>query len=146
MATAYAIARDFADSPSEFWSGSAGAVYPMIRRLTERGLLESITGADGKRAKTQYRLTAEGRAAMEAWLLDAERAAGFGFDPLRTRMMFLSLVPGHRRDAFLERVEEHIKSKQAKNGFPGKDDPERNHVTRLRARISWIATLRRKPD
>jgi DNA-binding PadR family transcriptional regulator len=32
-ATAYAIAKSLSDPPSEFWSGSAGAVYPLIRRL-----------------------------------------------------------------------------------------------------------------
>jgi DNA-binding PadR family transcriptional regulator len=36
-ATSYAVAQTFSQSPSEYWSGSAGAVYPLVKRLTATG-------------------------------------------------------------------------------------------------------------
>ena len=68
-ATSYAVANAFSGSPSEFWSGSAGAVYPMIRRLTEKGYLQVHAAATGKRRKSDYSITDSGRAALEQWLL-----------------------------------------------------------------------------
>ncbi len=37
--TAYAVAKEFTTSPSSHWSGSAGAIYPIVERLSERGYL-----------------------------------------------------------------------------------------------------------
>jgi DNA-binding PadR family transcriptional regulator len=82
-ATSYAVANAFAASPSEFWSGSAGSFYPLIKRLAAQGLLEARAGATGKRRHVEYHITAAGRSALDGWLLDARRAAGMGFDPLR---------------------------------------------------------------
>jgi DNA-binding PadR family transcriptional regulator len=108
-ATAYAVARDFADSPSEYWSGSAGAVYPMIKRLVADGLLAVDPAfAPSGRGGVHYGITDPGRTAMEAWLLDVERAAGMGFDPLRTRLLNLDLVdPAVGRD-FLKQVQARV--------------------------------------
>ena len=91
-ATSYVIASSFAGSPSEYWSGSAGAVYPLVRRLTERGYLEAHAASTGKRQRSDYSITPAGRTALTRWLLDADRAAGMGFDPLRTRLLYLDLV------------------------------------------------------
>lgn len=99
--TSYRIARAFADSPSEFWSGSVGAVYPMLKRLQARGLISAKAGVDGARVRTSYALTRPGRAAFEGWLLNVERATGLGFDPLRTRAMELDLVSAAAARKFL---------------------------------------------
>ncbi len=104
VATSYAISRAFADSPSEFWSGSAGAVYPMLRRLTERGLLAADMGARGRRAHIGYSLNAAGHAALKAWLLDPKRGSGLGFDPLRTRAVHLHLASADEVDTFLAQI------------------------------------------
>lgn len=79
--TGYALTRMTAESPSEYWSGSAGAVYPLVKRMAERGLVLAEFGNQGKRPRTSYSLTKSGRSALKRWLLDSQRAAGLGFDP-----------------------------------------------------------------
>lgn len=99
--TPYAIKETFRTSPSRFWSGSAGAVYPLVRRLVARGLLVSRPDLRDRRARRVVSATPAGRAALQSWLVDAERAADFGFDPLRTRLFYSELVPPQRLQKFL---------------------------------------------
>ncbi|MEZ5994428.1 MAG: PadR family transcriptional regulator [Hyphomonadaceae bacterium] len=104
-ATSYALAREFAASASEFWSGSAGAIYPLMRRLASRKLLRaSAANTRGRRRATTYAITATGRAALRCWLMDAERASGLGFDPLRTRLIFDHLITPAERKQLLRQV------------------------------------------
>ena len=99
--TPYMIKETFRTSPSRFWSGSAGAVYPLVRRLVARGLLVSRPDLRDGRARRVVSATPAGRAALQAWLVDAERAVDFGFDPLRTRLFYSELVPPQRLQKFL---------------------------------------------
>jgi DNA-binding PadR family transcriptional regulator len=104
--TAYKIRRVFMDSPSPYWSGSAGAIYPLVARLEAAGLLKSEPHATGSRRASHYRVTPKGRAALVAWLGDPENdlVAGVPPDPLRTRLPFLEVLPAAERRAYLERV------------------------------------------
>jgi DNA-binding PadR family transcriptional regulator len=140
-ATSYAVAQTFAQSPSEFWSGSAGAVYPLVKRLAERGLLESTAAAAGKRARLDYTITALGRAALEDWLLDARRAAGMGFDPLRTRLVHLHLVAPERRKAFLKEVRANFTEFAEQPAFVGEPVTMKIHKSWLKARAAWLSAL-----
>jgi DNA-binding PadR family transcriptional regulator len=141
-ATAYAIARDFADSPSEFWSGSAGAVYPMVKRLVSGGLLVVDPAfAPSKRGGIHYQVSPAGKAAMTGWLLDVDRASDMGFDPLRTRMLNLDLVDKADADAFLLQVLKRTKVK-AKN-VPIGVQPRMGVISSLwwKSRVGWIKQL-----
>jgi DNA-binding PadR family transcriptional regulator len=140
-ATSYAVAQSFAQSPSEFWSGSAGAVYPMIKRLAARGLLEARTASTGQRARLDYHLTPDGREALEHWLLDAKRAAGIGFDPLRTRLTHLNLVTPAQRKAFLAEVRAISHEFAQRPVFPGRPIPQKIHASWLKARAVWLKML-----
>ena len=55
--TPYRVRREFTDSPSPYWSGSAGAIYPLMARLESAGLLRSAPHATGERGSRRYRLT-----------------------------------------------------------------------------------------
>ena len=79
--TAYAVKEEFRSSPSSFWSGSAGAVYPLLKRLECRDWVSSRDLSETKRPKREFRITAEGRRVMAAWLTDADRASLFLVDP-----------------------------------------------------------------
>jgi DNA-binding PadR family transcriptional regulator len=139
--TTYAVTRSFKTSPSEFWSGSAGAVYPLIKRLEARGLIVSTAAADGKRRRLDYHVSRQGRQALETWLLDAQQAAGMGFDPLRTRLMYLHLVSPERRGVFLENVKAFTKELTGRPAFAGAPLHQRVHATWLRARTKWLTML-----
>jgi DNA-binding PadR family transcriptional regulator len=140
-ATSYAVAQAFERSPSEFWSGSAGAVYPLIKRLAARGLLEASAASAGRRERLDYRITEAGREALEAWLLDAKRASGMGFDPLRTRLIHLHLVPPERRQAFLEEVRALSREFAARPAFVGNPVAMKIHQSWTAARAKWLAML-----
>jgi DNA-binding PadR family transcriptional regulator len=141
IATSYAIAQVFARSPSEYWSGSAGAVYPLIKRLAARGLLEPSAAAAGKRQRLDYHITTEGRVALEEWLLDARRAAGMGFDPLRTRLGHLHLVAPEQRKAFLKKVRAISEEFAKQPAFAGQPTMIKIHDSWLKARAAWLVML-----
>lgn len=142
-ATSYSVARAFAQSPAEYWSGSAGAVYPLMERLLKHGWLEASEGALGKRKHTQYQITAAGQAELEKWLGDVARAAGMGMDPLRTRLAHLGNLPQEKRSEFLRSVRAALVAQSELSVWP--DDPHLRalHASWLANRIAWIDQLER---
>ena len=79
--TAYEIKEVFRKSPSAFWSGSAGAVYPLVKRLEKRDILSSTDVSETRRPRREFTLTERGEQLMLAWLSDVERAVDPGYDP-----------------------------------------------------------------
>lgn len=140
-ATSFAIANTFAQSPSEYWSGSAGAMYPLVQRLAKKGYLSGEAGATGKRQKLDYSITEAGRAVLEDWLLDAELASGMGFDPLRTRLYYLGLVAPEKRHSFLERVRALGNGEHPAPSFAGNTQGLQIHQSWWRARQFWHSLL-----
>lgn len=82
--TAFKVRQAFKSSPSSYWQGSAGSVYPAIKRLVERGLLEANASGDA-RGTQSLRLTADGQSALTDWALDAQASVAIGTDPFRLR-------------------------------------------------------------
>lgn len=139
--TAYQVKEWFARSPSSYWSGSAGAVYPLMQRLEERGILASEDVSQTKRPKRQYTLTAAGKAALKAWILDAGQASDAGYDPLRTRLAFLVLVNRSEARALLDHAETQTREMRSPS-----DD---GHVMAIHEswrsmRLAWIAELKQR--
>jgi len=101
--TAYAVRRTVQRSLSAQWSGSAGAVYPAVARLVERGLIRSRDQATGQRRSQALEVTARGSRALTEWLRPPIDAASLGVppDPLRVRLRFLELLAPADQDAFL---------------------------------------------
>jgi DNA-binding PadR family transcriptional regulator len=98
--TAFQVRRAFAASPSLEWKGSAGAVYPAVKRLELRGYILA-SAAQGGRGTRQLSLSEEGRKAMMAWACDPARAASVGIDPFRLRSgIWAELTLVQRRKLF----------------------------------------------
>jgi PadR family transcriptional regulator AphA len=55
-----------------FWAASYGQIYPELRRLRERGLIEGEESANGGRRRVVFSLTPAGRDALRDWLLEPE--------------------------------------------------------------------------
>jgi DNA-binding PadR family transcriptional regulator len=51
-----------------FWAASYGQIYPELRRLSERGLIEPAAEDEGGRRRTTWRITDAGRDELAAWL------------------------------------------------------------------------------
>lgn len=151
----YDIRRALLDSPSSQWSGSAGAIYPLMARLARRGLLASKADSASPRSKRTYRVTPAGLAALRAWIGPplAKDAVTVSYDPLRSRARFLAaLTPAQRRawtasaEAALAEVAEKVHHWHMTYGF--KDDLlaliTRHGELDLAMRRAWLAEVRRE--
>lgn len=63
---------------SYFWGVSDGQLYPQLKLLAERGLIEAADQPEGPRAPQTWRLTDSGREAFRAWMREPSA-------PLQTR-------------------------------------------------------------
>lgn len=98
--TAFQVRRAFAQSLSLEWKGSAGAVYPAVKRLRERGFISASAVRDGRGGR-RLRLTENGKAAMLAWSCDVKAATSVGLDPFRLRAgVWTSLDVAERKRLF----------------------------------------------
>lgn len=97
----YDVRRHLQASPSSQWSASAGAIYPLVRRLHALKLLKVKDERTGERARRMYTLTPVGLAVLRQWIgppLTGD-AISVAHDPLRSRARFLkALSPAQRRD------------------------------------------------
>lgn len=144
--TAFQVRRAFQISPSVEWSGSAGAVYPAVARLTQRGLIQSTDAADG-RATRHLSLTSEGEVALHAWASNCERAASVGMDPFRLRSGIWMSLPPKLRDPVLRDVAVQIESNlRFLETYVDSLDPVETARVRIsmqlqRSRLEWIADV-----
>ena len=86
----YELRRLFADTPLQYFSDSPGAIYPALRRLVARRWVAASAPAGGRRRRT-FRLSAQGRQALLAWLTQPVTAHAVVHDPdsLTLRFAFM---------------------------------------------------------
>jgi len=111
-ASAYRVRQVFLQSRSAAWSGSAGAVYPAIRRLEAAGWLTARRERDG-RGTQNYTVTPSGLAAHDRWLCDVGRATDPGMDPFRTRAALWRMLPPRKRQALLAALKTQLSEQRA---------------------------------
>jgi len=148
--TAYAIRKEFVQSSSSYWSGSAGAIYPLMERLEKRRLIESQAGSQGKRNHLLYSITSEGERELSRWLSDlpSNKSCVITFNPLRSRMFFLDALSREDRIAFLRNAQAKLKQE-----VPRALDKQGDYLERgdffgnlamesvlhtLRSQLSWL--------
>jgi DNA-binding PadR family transcriptional regulator len=150
--TAYAIRKEFLDSPSPHWSGSAGSIYPLLERLEKWKLIRATAHADGRRNSKRYDLTPAGRRRLCAWMGPplSNETVGVPADPLRTRMGFLGALPKAQQEVFLAEAEQglheqiRLVEEDCARHLP-KDRVNyligRGALAALKARLEWIQVL-----
>jgi len=106
----YAIRRHVQDSPSTQWSASAGAIYPLMRRLEKQGLLQSRAKRTGERKLREYRIAPRGKAVLKNWIGPkfSEDVITPSHDPLRSRARFLGLLKAKERQAWIRAAHEAL--------------------------------------
>ena len=145
--TPYAVRRQFQISISAEWSGSAGAVYPAIRRMEKAQLVSAKAQKDGRGTKF-YALTAKGRRAHNAWLCDVKRAAGPGLDPFRIRATMWFFLPAKKRAALMRALARQTARlhKQMSVRLASSDEieavPRDLHLRLLKMRLEWLKARR----
>ena len=105
--TAHVMRERFRKSRSSHWSGSAGAIYPLMKKLFGRELLAAEETKRGSRTRRTYTITAAGKRELKRWLGPPlpTWVASITFDPLRTRMPFLDALSPAKRLTFLREAE-----------------------------------------
>lgn len=148
--TAYAVRRAFLDSPSSHWSGSAGAVYPVLERLERVGVVRSESAPRGGRDASHYSLTSRGRARFLAWIEPPFAADVISVppDPLRTRAHFFSAIPPARRARFFTIAIAGLRRHLVELDPTAIDDEDDRRALAgakavVRARIAWLEAMRR---
>jgi DNA-binding PadR family transcriptional regulator len=149
----YVVLSRFQRSPTSGWSSSTGAIYPAIRRLKAKGLLDHRSGSTGKRKSELLSLSVHGSLALRGWISNlAEEMGSAGIDPIRARVNYLMALDGEARSAFLDRAEEVTRSR-LELARASKGDPEAKQswtllatasavVHQLEARLRWLRELR----
>ena len=153
--TAYWIRKQFQSSPSSHFSGSAGAVYPAIRRLGKQGLVRGTRQQRGSRELRPYRLTNRGEQALKDWLLPPLPLEDitYSFDPIRTRVYCLDALDPEERLRFVDNALEQTRRYLAvvkadcearrRAGDLLQHLGARGVFHEVRARIRWLGELRR---
>jgi DNA-binding PadR family transcriptional regulator len=148
--TAFRVRRSFSVSPSIEWRGSAGAVYPAIKRMERGGMIEAEASGDG-RATRLLSITAGGIEAMNEWACDPVRACSVGIDPFRMRAgIWMSLDPARRVATTASIRQELVESVERLASWSRHGDViERTSVDlslRLqRSRLAWLDDMAAAP-
>ncbi|MGD0144957.1 MAG: helix-turn-helix transcriptional regulator [Rhizomicrobium sp.] len=150
--SSYAIRREFAESPSSYWSSSSGSIYPVIKRLLAAKLIAKSRSSD-KRGKRDIATTPAGARAVREWVASLPDWTGkAALDPIRTRMNFFGVLKTSREQlAFLRRAGENTELQLAviRRMLRHAKPPEAEYFTalgtlsELEARIRWLAAVRK---
>jgi DNA-binding PadR family transcriptional regulator len=143
--TAYEVSRIYQESPVSSFNPSKGKIYPMIRRLEERGLLAKQRVEDDARGTERLSCTDRGRDAVRAWVRELKPAHVMLEDPLRTKVQSFDLLSPEDRvewvlkakealEASLERLDDYGESVTV----PFQEFVHDNAVRSTRARIVWL--------
>jgi PadR family transcriptional regulator AphA len=89
------------------WPRAESAIYREVKRLSSMGLLDATKEHVGKRARTVYSITDEGKAALRAWLatpvspfaMDFEAMIRLFIAPLGTKEQIVTTLEQVRDDA-----------------------------------------------
>lgn len=153
--TSYAVRHELEQSPSTRWRGSSGSIYPLLRRLEERGLVESTPDEKDGRGRQLLAVTAAGVEALRAWVVagcEPDIVAAVS-DPVRSRLYFLELLSDAALSQFIAETESALKqylttTREHLTGREESADPL-EHLANLgavyqaEARVRWLEAVRR---
>jgi DNA-binding PadR family transcriptional regulator len=109
--TAYSIRQTFLKSPNPHWATSAGTIYPLVKRLHQRGLIRAERHATGKREGLMYTLTPNGMKALKRWIgpTPPPVATAVPIDPLRLRIRFMGALSEKERKVLFNAARRDLK-------------------------------------
>src|SRR6185295_15607876 len=90
--TAYQLFRFFETSPVTSINASKGQLYPAIKRLRERGLIEGRKVAGDGRGAEALSVTDAGRDMVQSWTRAIDATHITLDDPLRTRILSFDML------------------------------------------------------
>ena len=145
----YAVMKSFQVSTSTYFSGSAGSIYPLLRRLEALGLIKAERSKAGTRVRRTYSVTEKGRRRLHAWLAEPvpDDDVAFTVDLLRVRVLFFKTLSKIQRRTFVKdaraALHRRIKFMNDKIANPGEGSQYdvvcfKNVVMTDEARLRWL--------
>ncbi|MGI5246831.1 PadR family transcriptional regulator [Dactylosporangium sp. CA-139066] len=101
--TTYELAKQVRRSLNWFWPRAERKLYDEPKRLVEQGLATSVREQTGRRARTVYRITGAGRAALREWLDEPAAPRGIEFEAM-VKVFFADAGSLEQLTATLERI------------------------------------------
>lgn len=148
-ATAHQIRKIYADSPVSSYGTSKGKIYPLIKRLKERGLMQAKRVASDSRGTESLTCTAKGRQALRSWMKTSRPTHLLLEDPLRTMLQSLDLLRRSEKLEWITTMQDALKAKlkelesyRESVFVPYKDLLHDNAAMSLRVRIEWLDRVR----
>jgi DNA-binding PadR family transcriptional regulator len=146
--TAYQVVKAYEASPATRFNASKGTVYPAIKRLRQRGFLESDSvPGDGRNSET-LRCTRAGRAAVRKWTLEMNESLVVLDDPLRTRFLSLDELSPSEKIRWVSEAKALVAAKMARVEQYNRDEsvPYQRYafesaMDMLRAKMKWLDEL-----
>lgn len=143
--TAYQVTKIYEDSPVSNFNTSKGKIYPLIRRLDERGLLVKRLVTGDRRGTEELSCTDSGREAVRSWVMEIRSTHLLLDDPLRTKVQSFGLLSNAERLQWIVAAKAQLHDKLAELDAYGKDVDvpfkalvHDNAVSALRARMDWL--------
>jgi len=152
--TAYRVRQELKAAPSSHWRASAGSVYPLLNRLQDENILSSEPDEKDGRGRIVLRITHNGRAALEKWLLagTAPELISSVTDPVRSRTFFLGVLRDAKRADYLDRLiiemERYLRETQDHLDTTSRNNDVDAYVGALgavrltEARLGWLREVR----
>ena len=153
--TAHELRVAFADSSAGRYSGSAGAIYPLVKRLEAAGFVRGRAAANGAQKKKLYKITKAGQKAVENWIFAMAPADMFPDDPIRTRFQYAYLLNKADRARWLaaakdavDALDASVKSEYAADDYQSASDQHvlRGVLAMNRVRRRWLQDAAELPD
>jgi DNA-binding PadR family transcriptional regulator len=146
--TAYHLFRLIGESPVTSINASKGQVYPAIRRLKERGLIESRKVAGDGRNAEELVVTEAGCRAVTNWTLTIGEAHIVLDDPLRSRVLSFDLLSRSQQIEWIVNAKALVKKRRetldAFNStvtLPFQELAYRSAAGALNAKMEWLDEL-----
>ncbi len=156
--TAYQVRKIFAQSISSHWSGSAGSIYPLLRRLEDQGVVKSAAREGDSRGTLLYKVTRRGAGKLKAWLKPPLPSAEhlLTMDPLRVRVRFFDAISPKQRMAVVVDARAKLASHLAlarelakaaeRQGDTHLHLAHRSGILSIRAQIAWLREVEATVD
>ena len=150
--TAYQVRMAFAQSLTSSWRASTGAIYPLIRKLKNLGLIKERPIPDDLRKTKILEVTENGLAEVRSWVANMpDWIADPAADTIRTRYYFLSsLSEDQRRSvlaAWITGSQDKISQLSSEiqrfidRGDKVEASAHRGAMMQLQARVKWLKSI-----
>jgi DNA-binding PadR family transcriptional regulator len=105
--TGYDIKKEIEGKIGNFYKASHGKLYPALKKLTDKSLLDMREDMRGSRLKKYYRTTELGRAAFLEWL-SSPVCLNAGLEIQLAHIFFYGKLPTEIRDKRLQEYEFYV--------------------------------------